>query len=70
MDREVAGPSKRLAVLKGHLQPSITYSCSASGGRSVDTDGGLQPGKKKASGSSAPMSSNKDEVQKAFPRSR
>ena len=57
-----AGPTKRLAVLQGHLNPPPSYSCS--GG----TLGG--GGKSKATKPTAPMTSKKDNVQKAFPRKR
>ncbi len=71
MDREVAastGSSKRLEVLRGHLIPPPSYSCaSGQGGSSTGAGGG---GGKRKTKSSAPMSSSKDEVQKAFPRAR
>ncbi len=61
-----AGPSRRLEVLHGHLKPPPTYSCSGAvgSGKSKKLDDVRKVG------SSAPMSSSKDEVQKAFPRAR
>ena len=56
-------PSRRLAVLQGHLKPGS----SCTGGVRVNPCGA---GSKAAPQSSAPMSSSKDEVQKAFPRQR
>ncbi len=69
MDREQPDPSKRLAVLKGHLNPSPhLFSCSGSGGGAAPGVGDVT--KKKTSKSSAPISSSKDQVQKAFPLER
>lgn len=55
--------SRRLAVLQGHLKSS---SPVAYGVRTNPCGGGS----KATVQSSAPMSSSKDEVQKAFPRQR
>lgn len=65
------GSSKRLAVIQGHLKPPASYSCSGAGGESAGTAGGVRGGGgKRQTKPSAPMSSSKDEVQKAFPRAR
>ena len=72
MEREAppnAGSSRRLEVLHGHLKPPPAYSCSSGKGGSSRGVSKAEASKKKTS-SSAPMSSSKDEVQKAFPRAR
>ena len=60
---EMSTPSRRLAVLQGHLKSAS----SCVNGVRANTCGA---GSKAAPQSSAPMSSSKDEVQKAFPRQR
>ena len=65
------GASKRLAVLHGHLSPSLScpdksgaYQAAAGTG-----GGGVNPRLKKLQ-PSAPITSTKDEVQRAFPKRR
>ena len=64
-EEERRGPSRRLSVIQGHLNPAKSYSCS--GGNAGAESGGAA---KKKLQPSAPMSSTKDEVQRAFPRKR
>ncbi len=67
------GASKRLSVIQGHLNPGKSYSCqggsgTSSGGAASNKTGNA--GSKKRLQHSAPMSSTKDEVQRAFPKKR
>jgi len=66
------GPSRRLSVIQGHLNPGKSYSCQAGSGKSsgAESRGSGQAGPKKKVQPSAPISSTKDEVQRAFPRKR
>lgn len=67
------GHSKRLSVIQGHLNPGKSYSCQDGSGKSSSGAGGGGTGyggSKKRLQPSAPMSSTKDEVQRAFPKKR
>ena len=63
-DLASSSTSRRVAVLQGHLK---TAGSPHAGGVSANPCGG---GAKVTVQSSAPMSSSKNEVQKAFPRQR
>lgn len=70
-DLSSSSPSKRLAVLQGHLKSAAGSRCVAGGAGKVSVSSRPCAGGSKTDiQSSAPMSSSKDEVQKAFPRQR